>query len=198
MTSKSYHRLKGESEKMYKRFTTYMDIAPEERTVKKAAELIFKEECPELSNSEDCEEEFKKLFAAVTKNSTRWHWIERAKIRDAEKLLEQQQESKKDFDKTTNDLKETFKRTINYCNDLLTELIDNDNGYSLVTRIRMIGDLTNTLGKAQEQYRLACGYSTTNNDVNINGAIDVANTVSISDFVSDSKALEIIKDAKYD
>ena len=157
----------GESSKMFNRFIIYRDLPPEKRTLEKAWEKI----CHKMSHNDSHDNEIS--FPTIRKNSERWFWVERAELHDYHEHLKEVEKNEKDFTKQSQKAKRIFKKIMNWADKTIIKIIDSD--YALTTQIRMMQDVTNTAAKAHEQFRLACGKSTTNNyhDNKISGTLDV-------------------------
>ena len=151
----SWEKQKGESAKAYNRFTIFLNLSPEERSLEKAHEIIKTEE-----KATNPKKKGEVTITAVNNMSSKWCWFERAALYDQHKRLEELQENDEDFKKTNKKFKETFKESLDFANDLLKELIDNHSGNALSTRINMFQSLMKVLDDLYKNYRLACGRST--------------------------------------
>lgn len=171
-SEKSYDsKMKGESSKSFQRFLIYRNLPPEKRTLKK----VMEELCHQKSQKFD--QDNKVTINSLKKNSERWFWVERAELYDHNKLLQEIQENESEFKKVSKDFKKLFKKILNFSDELLTRIIDNENDYALSTQIKMLQDMMNTLSKAHEQFRLASGRSTTNNTNYHTGELEVNNKI---------------------
>ena len=158
---------------MFKRFLVFRDLGPQ-RTLKKAYEKII--ENPKLS--QECRADEKFTFEAIKKNSQNWQWVARAELFDANNLLKQQKENEDKYKETTNELITQMNIIVKFLNNVLNSIFQgptkvDGTPYALPTVIKMIKDVVEILKVCNEQIRLCCGYSTTNNDVNVAGAIEV-------------------------
>lgn len=171
-SEKSYDsKMKGESSKSFQRFLIYRNLPPEKRTLKKVMEELCHQKSP------DSVKDNKVTINSLKKNSERWFWVERAELYDHNKLLQEIQENESEFKKVSKDFKKLFKKILNFSDELLTRIIDNENDYALSTQIKMLQDMMNTLSKAHEQFRLASGRSTTNNTNYHTGELEVNNKI---------------------
>ena len=158
---------------MFNRFLVFRDLGPQ-RTLKKAYEKII--ENPKLS--QECRADEKFTFEAIKKNSQNWQWVARAELFDANNLLKQQTENEEKYKETTNELITQMNIIVKFLNNVLNSIFQgptkvDGTPYALPTVIKMIKDVVEILKVCNEQIRLCCGYSTTNNDVNVAGAIEV-------------------------
>ena len=171
-SEKSYDsKMKGESSKSFQRFLIYRNLPPEKRTLKKVMEELCHQKSPKFNQDN------KVTINSLKKNSERWFWVERAELYDHNKLLQEIQENESEFKKVSKDFKKLFKKILNFSDELLTRIIDNENDYALSTQIKMLQDMMNTLSKAHEQFRLASGRSTTNNTNYHAGELEVNNKI---------------------
>lgn len=182
---KTYDKpMKGESSKMFHRFQVFDSLPPEERSIKRTAEILNNEKNPKNSknkkNSQKISEE------ALYKTSKKWFWSERSLLHDTDKRISQLEKHKQDFENVTDDLIKSFRDLVDYCKKLIEDIVENPlkntgEPYSLSTKIKMTYEVSITLKVLNEQIRLCYGYSTTNNDVNLNGAINASVAVEPTD-----------------
>lgn len=184
MTDKPYDKpMKYESADSFHKFTIFDDISPNERTIEKAAEISLEEEGVTKSD-EDYETLLKKRTSSFTNLSARWFWIERSLIHDTDKLTEQRQKHKKEFEDVNQILIDSFKQVIHLCKNRLDALNDdivlkaNGQPYSIMSLIKMTYDITLTLKTANEQIRLCFGLSTDNKHIAFNGEVNKKLTVT--------------------
>ena len=171
-SEKSYDsKMKGESSKSFQRFLIYRNLPHEKRPLKKVMEELCNQKSPKFNKDN------KVTINSLKKNSERWFWVERAELYDHNKLLQEIQENESEFKKVSKDFKKLFKKILNFSDELLTRIIDNENDYALSTQIKMLQDMMNTLSKAHEQFRLASGRSTTNNTNYHTGELEVNNKI---------------------
>lgn len=191
MVQQTYDKpMKGESAKMFARFQIYVSLAPEERTYKKVAEIINDNIIKE--NSADGKNRKKVGVNSIEQAAIKWCWKSRAELHDAQKLLDQLKQDKKDYKGITDEVIQSYKNIVHQCHNIVTDIAENPyktNGepYSLASKIKMLYEVSVTLKTAHEQVRLAYGYSTTNNDIkldaNVSGEVEIT-----KDFFKDKEA----------
>lgn len=179
MKKKTYDKpMKGESTKSFKKFKIYDNLPPENRTIEKVAEILLEKEEKVTKSDKNYEPLLKKMITSLTNLSSRWFWVERSLMHDSEKLIEEQNKHKKEFDEVNKTLIECFKLIINSCKkrliDLNNGLIFKANGepYSQLSLVKMTYDITLTLKTANEQIRLCFGLSTDNKHVAFEGEVN--------------------------
>jgi hypothetical protein len=178
MTDKTYDKpMKYESADSFQKFTIFDNISPDKRTIKKAAEISLEKEG--VSNDDETYETLlKKRVSAFENLSARWFWIERSLMHDTDKLTEQREKHKKEFEEINQVLIESFKLIIYSCKNRLEDLNDgialkvNGEPYSLRSLILMTSDITLTLKTANEQIRLCYGLSTDNKNIKFDGEVN--------------------------
>ena len=168
-TEKSWDKpMKGERMKIYNRFVIFRDLPPEKRTYEQVVKTL---KSPPSSPSQPHEPNITE--EAIKKNAQNWFWVERAEFHDYHEHLKEVEKNEKDFTKQSQKAKRIFKKIMNWADKTIIKIIDSE--YALTTQIKMMQDVTNTAAKSHEQFRLACGKSTTNNynDNKISGTLDV-------------------------
>lgn len=188
MVQETYDKpMKGESAKMFARFQIYVSLAPEERTYRKVTEIINSD-----INRQNKKNSKKISESTIRTNAEKWCWKSRAELHDAQKLLEQLEQDKKDYKGITDEVVQSYKSIVHQCHNIVTDIAENPyktNGepYSLASKIKMLYEVSVTLKTAHEQVRLAYGYSTTNNDIkldaNVSGEVEIT-----KDFFKDKEA----------
>ena len=188
MVQETYDKpMKGESAKMFARFQIYVSLAPEERTYRKVTEIINSD-----INRQNKKNSKKISESTIRTNAEKWCWKSRAELHDAQKLLEQLEQDKKDYKGITDEVIQSYKSIVHQCHNIVTDIAENPyktNGepYSLASKIKMLYEVSVTLKTAHEQVRLAYGYSTTNNDIkldaNVSGEVEIT-----KDFFKDKEA----------
>lgn len=178
MTDKTYDKpMKYESADSFQKFTIFDNISPDKRTIKKAAEISLEKEGVSKSD-ETYETLLKKRVSAFENLAARWFWIERSLMHDTDKLTEQREKHKKEFEEINQVLIESFKLIIYSCKKRLEDLNDgialkvNGEPYSLRSLILMTSDITLTLKTANEQIRLCYGLSTDNKNIKFDGEVN--------------------------
>ena len=162
-----YEALPRETQESFNKFVLYRDLKPHERSITKVAEII----------SEDTQN-LKKTRDALHRLCTKWCWVERVKIYDADQQLKLAKKREDTFDGMSDVLLGNMEGLIKYANNLLGEVIERpykDNGekYSLVTRIKMTKDVSNLLKEAHELLCNLCGRPSTYSSFEFDGLIDV-------------------------
>ena len=172
---------------MFARFQIYVSLAPEERTYRKVTEIINSD-----INRQNKKNSKKISESTIRTNAEKWCWKSRAELHDAQKLLEQLEQDKKDYKSITDEVIESYKSVVHQCHNIVNDIAENPyktNGepYSLASKIKMLYEVSVTLKTAHEQVRLAYGYSTTNNDIkldaNVSGEVEIT-----KDFFKDKEA----------
>lgn len=178
MTSKKpgIQRMKGEPAKSYELRLTYMDLPPKERSIPSTVEKYY--------GVMKGDENYKKLLSKTWNLSSRWLWKQCAEINDAEKRVEQ---LKRDVEHTqdVNELILTIiEEELHTTKDMLQEVNHAINikgeEYSLKTKTEMKRNLILNLKDLNEMFRLCAGLSTTNNDINLNGFIEMQSKADIN------------------
>ena len=149
-----YEALPRETQESFNKFVVYRDLRPHERSITKVAEILGG-----IQN-------LKKTRDALNRLCTKWCWVERVKIYDADQQLKLAKKRESTFDGMSDVLLGNIEGLIKYANNLLGEVIERpykDNGekYSLVTRIKMTKDVSNLLKEAHELLCNLCGRPST-------------------------------------
>ena len=149
-----YEALPRETQESFNKFVVYRDLRPHERSITKVAEI--------LGGAQN----LKKTRDALNRLCTKWCWVERVKIYDADQQLKLAKKRESTFDGMSDVLLGNIEGLIKYANNLLGEVIERpykDNGekYSLVTRIKMTKDVSNLLKEAHELLCNLCGRPST-------------------------------------
>ena len=191
MVQQTYDKpMKGESAKMFARFQIYVSLAPEERSYKKVAEILNEKSSHKSSQNGNSRKKITE--ESLRKNAEKWCWKSRAELHDAQKLLDQLEQDKKEYKGITEEVIQSYKNIVHQCHNIVTDIAENPyktNGepYSLASKIKMLYEVSVTLKTAHEQVRLAYGYSTTNNDIkldaNVSGEVEIT-----KDFFKDKEA----------
>ena len=161
-----YEALPRETQESFNKFVLYRDLKPHERSITKVAEI--------LAGTQN----LKKTRDALNRLCTKWCWVERVKIYDADQQLKLAKKREDTFDGMSDVLLGNMEGLIKYANNLLGEVIERpykDNGekYSLVTRIKMTKDVSNLLKEAHELLCNLCGRPSTYSSFEFDGLIDV-------------------------
>lgn len=169
-----YEPVSREKQESFNKFLIYRDLPPHDRSLRKTAEKI---------NPNATEQELKKLITALQNLSSKWCWVERVKIYDADKQLKLLQKREDKFTDLNGVLLDNVEGLIKYANNLLGEVIkqpvkEDGKPYSLVTRIKMSKDVSNLLKEAHELLCNLCGRPSTYSSYEFDGLIDVNATVT--------------------
>ncbi|MBQ2173533.1 MAG: hypothetical protein II453_00185 [Alphaproteobacteria bacterium] len=164
-----YEPLPNERQDSFEKFIIYRNLPPHERSLTKAAEQI--------AMNKD-EQSVKKLKTSLGNLCTKWCWVERVKIYDADQQLKIIKKRSTTFDQLSNILLDNVEGLIKYANNLLGEVIKNpvkDNGepYSLITRIKMSKDVSALLKEAHELLCNLCGRPSTYTSMAVDGLIGI-------------------------
>lgn len=178
-----YEPLPREPQDSFNKFLIYRNLNPYERSLSKTAEKL----------TEDNNKR-KKLMNSLKQLSSKWCWVERCKIYDADQQLKLAKKRETNFDKLSDVLLDNVEGLIKYANNLLGEVISNpvkENGekYSLVTRIKMSKDVSSLLKEAHELLCNLCGRPSSYSSYEVDGLIDVNATV-IEDNETEEEKLE--------
>jgi len=169
-------RMKGETAKSYDMRTIYMDLPPKERTISKTIEIYY--------GVTKNDKEYKKLLSQTTNLSSRWLWKQCAEINDAEKRIEQLKLKAKHTEDVNELVLKIIEDELYNTKDMLKEVNTAINikgeEYSLKTKTEMKRNLILNLKDLNEMFRLCSGLSTTNNDVNLSGFIEMQSKADIN------------------
>ena len=166
-----YEPLPRESQDSFNKFVIYRDLKPHERSVRRVTEILG-----ESGNFDH------KLFKSLQRLCTKWCWLERCKIYDADRQMKLVKKRETTFDELSGVLLDNVEGLIKYANNLLGEVIKNpvkESGdkYSLVTRIKMSKDVSALLKEAHELLCNLCGRPSEYSRMELDGLIDVSATV---------------------
>ena len=179
-----YEPLPNEPKYLFARFTTYRDLGPA-RTYKKAVETIKNH-----TDSQYYDRNKNVTPEALRKNAENWFYKARCELYDADQTMQEIQDNKEKYHEINQILILNFEAVIKYCNNLIKEIIEgptknNGEKYSIMSIIKMLHDVTLILKNANEQLRLCCGLSTTNNDVNFEGIMNMDGFIDIAAEITD-------------
>lgn len=162
-------KMKGESEEKYDDFCVYANAPPSERSVGYVVEnkYGFSKGTPEYQ---------KKLYS-LKKICTKRCWVQRAEISDKLKRVEDLKKRADKSDELNQLILEIVEEELYSIKDMLSSvnsaLTNKGSHYSLASRADIKRMLILCLKYLNDVWRLACGLSTTNNDVNLSGFIGV-------------------------
>lgn len=130
------------------------------------------------------DENYKKLLSKTWNLSSRWLWKQCAEINDAEKRIEQLKLKAKHTEDVNELVLKIIEDELYNTKDMLKEVNTAINikgeEYSLKTKTEMKRNLILNLKDLNEMFRLCSGLSTTNNDVNLSGFIEMQSKADIN------------------
>ena len=180
-----YEALPKEPQSSFNKFIIYRDLKPHTRSVRRVCEIICDYDKTGIFDN--------KLYKSLQRLCTKWHWIERVKLYDADQQLKLAKKREDNFDEMSNVLLDNVEGLIKYANNLLGQIIKNpkkDNGdeYSLMTKIKMTKDVSALLKEAHELLCNLCGRPSSYSSYEFDGLIDV--TASVVDEETEEEKLE--------
>lgn len=173
MSEVTLTKMKGESDKMHHRFEVYN--GPGQRNYQKTADIL-NEEMSEMS--ENGTPHRKVTVDALMKNAERWLWKERCALDDAKKILDDAQELDEDFREYNKKIIKILKSLIDFLEEKLESIYMNYDDYATSTQINVLSNAMNILDKAIYNYRLSCGRSTDNKELNHQGELAISGEVT--------------------
>lgn len=179
-----YAPLPKEREDSFQKFLIYRNMLPHERSLRKVAELLS-----EVSESQQSPE---RIRGALGRLSSKWAWVERAALYDADQQLKLMRKKENAFDKLSEVLLDNVEGLIKYANNLLAEVIQNpvkENGeqYSLTTRIRMIKDVSSLLYESHELLCNLCGRPSSYSHIAMDTNVQYYGLEELADAFNESK-----------
>lgn len=147
----AWERQKGESAKAYGRFKIYLNLPPEQRSSRKVHEKIAKSYKNSSQNSKI------PTLTAIETNSVNWRWVERARLYDAQKQLEESLKYEEKFTRENKKIINLLKDLLDYCDTSLKEIMDNNAEYALTTRLSLISTLMGIIDRANYNIRTCFG-----------------------------------------
>jgi hypothetical protein len=172
-----YEPFPREPPKSFEKFLMYRDLPPHERSTRKVAEHYAVGKTPG---------EFKKIHASVQKLCTKWCWVDRCHLFDADRQLELAQKKDAKFDELSDVMLKNVDGLIKYANNLLTEVIKNPlkndgDEYSLASRIQMSRDVTSLLNSCHELLCNLCGRPSSYKNFEFNGGASIEHKVPFAE-----------------
>lgn len=165
----AWERQKGESERVYNRFKIYLDLPPEQRNYPKVREKL-----EEIGGNSDETNKIPTL-STIESNASSWRWVERARLYDAQQQLKESLKYEKEFTKENKKIINLIKKLINYCEDVLDDIINNNNDYALTTRLSLLSTLMGIIDRANFNIRTCYGKPAKYNDeLDINSKSEVS------------------------
>ena len=166
-------KMKGESDKMYHRFQVYNSHG--QRDYRKTADILNKELSEMSGNETPCR---KITPEALMKNAERWLWKERCALDDANKILKDAEELDADFREYNKKIINLLKGLIDFLDEKLESIYANVDEYATTTQINILSNAMNILDKAIYNYRLSCGRSTDNKELNHQGELNLSGNIN--------------------
>ena len=112
---------------------------------------------------------------ALKNMSQKWRWVERARLYDAHEQLKESLKYEKEFTKENKKIINLIKKLINYCEDVLDDIINNNNDYALTTRLSLLSTLMGIIDRANFNIRTCYGKPAKYNDeLNVNSKNEVS------------------------
>lgn len=170
--TEAWEQQKGESGLAYSRFCIYKNLSPEKRSIQKVVEILKK-----MTKSDQNSPPNKKIPSetALKNMSQKWRWVERARLYDAHEQLKESLKYEKEFTKENKKIINLIKKLINYCEDVLDDIINNNNDYALTTRLSLLSTLMGIIDRANFNIRTCYGKPAKYNDeLDINSKSEVS------------------------
>lgn len=171
----AWDRQKGESAKAYERFKIYLNLPPEQRSLKKVHEKLGKLSVNSTQNSKI------PTLRTLENNSADWKWVDRVRLYDAHEQLKEIQKYEEDFTKNNKKLINLLKDLLDYCDTSLKEIMDNNAEYALTTRLSLISTLMGVIDRANYNIRTCFGKPAKYTD---KLEVDLDNQVSMKDEIN--------------
>ena len=171
----AWERQKGESAKAYERFKIYLNLPPEQRSLKKVHETLGKLSVNSTQNSKI------PTLRTLENNSADWKWVDRVRLYDAHEQLKEIQKYEEDFTKNNKKLINLLKDLLDYCDTSLKEIMDNNAEYALTTRLSLISTLMGVIDRANYNIRTCFGKPAKYTD---KLEVDLDNQVSMKDEIN--------------
>jgi hypothetical protein len=112
------------------------------------------------------------------KNAERWLWKERCALDDANKILKDAEELDADFREYNKKIINLLKGLIDFLDEKLESIYANVDEYATTTQINILSNAMNILDKAIYNYRLSCGRSTDNKELNHQGELNLSGNIN--------------------
>ena len=165
-------RQKGESAKAYERFKIYLNLPPEERSLKKVHEKFGESSVNSAQNNKI------PTLRTIEKTSATWKWVERAVLYDASQQLKEAQKYEAEFTRENKTIINLIEDIIDYCSRLLESIKNNDSGYALSTQIGLLSTLMGIIDRANDNIRTCYGKPAKYND---KYDVDLDNKLSVKE-----------------
>lgn len=179
-----YKPFPREPQNSFEKFLVYRDLPSHERSTRKVAEKFA------VGKSDS---EFKKIHRNIEKLCTKWCWVDRCRLYDADRHLEVAKKKDSKFNELSDVMLDNVEGLIKYANNLLKEVIRNPvkvdgDEYSLGSRIRMSKDVTSLLNSSHELLCNLCGRPSNYDKVIVDAKAKVEQDVKVE------KSLDEIKE----
>lgn len=167
----------------FEKFLFYRDLPAHERSTRKVAEHYA------LGKTSS---EFKRIHKSIQTLCTKWCWVDRCRLYDADRHLELAKKKEGKFDELSGVMLTNIEALIKYANNLLNEVIKNPvygNGeeYSLSSRIQMSKDVTSLLNSSHELLCNLCGRPSSYKNFEFSGEADLKADVRVTKSIDEVK-----------
>ena len=181
-------KLKGEPTKLNNILIFFCGLSPEIRTIDRLYEELQKT----ANDSAVCDKNLSK--SSLQKACSKWHWIERAAIYDAQQQLKESKKYEAEFTRNNREVIGLVEDVLDYCGEALSGIRNNDVGYALSTQITLASTLMGIIDRANQNIRLCYGKPAKYND---KYDVELDNQLSVKEdedniFVKSNKELEEI------
>lgn len=171
-----YEPFPREPQNSFEKFLAYRNLPPHERSTRKVAEHYSVGKTPT---------EFKKMHASMQKLCTKWNWVDRCRLYDADRQLELAKKKEGKFNELTDVMLVNVEGLIKYANNLLNEVINkptygDGDEYSLSSRIQMSKDVTSLLNSSHELLCNLCGRPSSYKNVEFKGEAEVKTGITVN------------------
>ena len=171
-----YEPFPREPQNSFEKFLAYRNLPPHERSTRKVAEHYSVGKTPT---------EFKKMHASMQKLCTKWNWVDRCRLYDADRQLELAKKKEGKFNELTDVMLVNVEALIKYANNLLNEVINKPtygdvDEYSLSSRIQMSKDVTSLLNSSHELLCNLCGRPSSYKNVEFKGEAEVKTGITVN------------------
>lgn len=171
-----YEPFPREPQNSFEKFLAYRNLPPHERSTRKVAEHYSVGKTPT---------EFKKMHASMQKLCTKWNWVDRCRLYDADRQLELAKKKEGKFNELTDVMLVNVEALIKYANNLLNEVINkptygDGDEYSLSSRIQMSKDVTSLLNSSHELLCNLCGRPSSYKNVEFKGEAEVKTGITVN------------------
>ena len=185
-----YEPFPREPQNSFEKFLVYRDLPSHERSTRKVAEHYSVGKTPS---------EFKRIHGSMQKLCTKWHWVDRCRLYDADRQLELAKKKDGKFDELSDVLLGNVEGLIKYANNLLKEVIQNPvkvdgDEYSLASRIQMSKDVTSLLNSSHDLLCNLCGRPSSYKNVEFKGEAEVKSEVTVNLLSNIKKKREDLND----